>query len=168
MGEAIEKTYERADGAPISDEDAIKIGREIDKIAAKNGAATPEDLLKSASKKSSPIHDLFDWDDTEAAHKWRIDQARHFIQWVRIRVTIPAQDGEQKTAKVRAYSSVKDESGQRGYRSTTECLGNESLRAQVLARALSELRSFEAKYSHLQELSGVLAAIRQLNTAKAA
>ena len=166
--DSVEKTYERADGAPITDEQALKIGREIDKLVSKNGAATPEDLLDSAARKSSPIHDLFDWDDSEAARKWRIAQAGQFIRYVRVRVVSTSPSGEQKAVKVRAFSSVKDSDGERGYQPTPRCMDNENLRKQVLERALSELRAFEAKYGHLQELSGVLAAIREARQVGAA
>ena len=49
----------------------------INAIAARNGGrVTPEEVIDAARRTDSPLHDYFDWDDTSAAHKYRIEQAR--------------------------------------------------------------------------------------------
>jgi hypothetical protein len=42
----------------------------------KKGRITAHAVLDAARPESSPIHDCFDWDDSEAAEKWRLEQAR--------------------------------------------------------------------------------------------
>jgi hypothetical protein len=52
-------------------------GKTIEKLAEKtDGQVTPLMVLREAEKKNSPLHSCFDWNNSEAAEKWRIHQAR--------------------------------------------------------------------------------------------
>jgi hypothetical protein len=48
---------------------------EFDRIFAKYGRLDAAILLNEATPRSSPIHKYFEWDDTEAAHRYRLHQA---------------------------------------------------------------------------------------------
>jgi hypothetical protein len=50
----------------------------------KVGHLTTSIVLAEAKKVRSPIHDLFEWDDSSAANQYRLDQARHLIRSVKI------------------------------------------------------------------------------------
>jgi len=52
---------------------------------------TPTDVVEAAKDPKSPIHHHFCWDDTEAAHRYRIQQARSLI--VSVRTIITTVDG---------------------------------------------------------------------------
>jgi len=52
-----------------------------------DGVLTPDDVVKDARRDSSPLHDQFEWDDTVAAGKYRIEQARELIRTVVFTVT---------------------------------------------------------------------------------
>lgn len=52
-----------------------------------DGVLTPDDVVKDARRDSSPLHDQFEWDDTVAAGKYRIEQARELIRTVTFTVT---------------------------------------------------------------------------------
>jgi hypothetical protein len=54
---------------------------------AKDGRLTPEDVVKSAARKTSPLHEYFEWDEKKAAKKYRLMQARQLIRSVTIHVT---------------------------------------------------------------------------------
>lgn len=80
------------------------------------GRLTPEAVVTAAAVAGSPLHDLFDWDDSSAAQKYRLDQARTLIRSVKVVYTI-----EERTVTSVAY--VHDpaaEPGEQGYRSVTE------------------------------------------------
>lgn len=47
---------------------------------ARNGRITKEDVLDDATTPESPLHPLFEWDDSEAAKKYRIGQAMTVIE----------------------------------------------------------------------------------------
>jgi len=56
---------------------------EIIEIQKEKGL-TAETILDEAKKKSSPLHNFFDWDNTTAGEKWRLQQARILINEVKI------------------------------------------------------------------------------------
>ena len=50
-------------------------------IAAKNdGLLKPEDVVEAARPANSPLHTRFTWDDSAAAHQFRLEQARTLIR----------------------------------------------------------------------------------------
>lgn len=52
-----------------------------------HGRLTPEYVLEEAAIETSPLHGCFEWDDSVAAHKHRLDQARRLIRSVKVVVT---------------------------------------------------------------------------------
>jgi hypothetical protein len=72
---------------------------------ARDGRLTPEQVLTDARKKTSPIHDAFEWDDSKAAEQFRLSQARHLIARVEVEfvrdhktVTAPAWVRDPRSA----------------------------------------------------------------------
>lgn len=53
------------------------------------GKFIPEEFVLEARSKQHPAHKWFTWDDTKAAHQWRLVQARQFV---RVRIEIPASE----------------------------------------------------------------------------
>lgn len=120
------------------------------------GVIQPADVVARASDPESAMHSWFQWDDTEAAQAYRLQQAR---QLLRVFVTVESRDNKP----VRAFVSLgSDRYGDGGYRALAEVLSDEELRAQLLADAVKELRSAEKKYRQLQELSGVWSALDEV------
>ena len=52
----------------------------------REGRLTPENVLNEAKKKDSPLNGHFTWDDTEAAARYRLIEARTLIRRVKIEV----------------------------------------------------------------------------------
>ena len=131
----------------------------LKQIADENdGILMPEHVVEAARPSHHPLHDRFEWDDTEAAHQYRIDQARRII---RVTVTmLPAMKGQRV---VRSYTSLTpDREKGGGYRETVVVLSNPDMRKQMLADAMDELRVFRRKYSILTELAGVFGEFAKL------
>jgi hypothetical protein len=62
---------------------------EVEKVLAENKGQLPtEVLVAAATKKRSPLHELFQWDDAACGITHRIEQARDIIASVRYEVTI--------------------------------------------------------------------------------
>lgn len=57
-------------------------------IAGKGGRLTAEKVVEHAADPTHPLHGFFEWDDTEAARKYRIAQARELIAWAQMRVKV--------------------------------------------------------------------------------
>ena len=130
----------------------------LNQIADQHGGLVrPEDVVLAASDERSALHSWFDWDDSEAAHKWRIEQARRLL-----RVTISYIAGPDNPS-TRVFVSLSGDREEGGYRSTVAVMSNADYRRQLLADALAELQSFEKKYAALKELASVFAAIRKIN-----
>lgn len=129
---------------------------ELERIQAENnGLLLPEDVVEAARVKESILHDKFTWDDTAAADRYRLWQARQLITAV---VTILPND--PKKAEVVQFVSLKsDRNDNGGYRSLPIVLSESVLRAQLLRDALSDLGIFQRKYRQLVELSGIFESI---------
>ena len=102
--ESGEKLYLPRKGSMLSKEQAQRYGPSIQAIADSNdGEVTALQVLEDASGKRSPLHDFFQWDDTEAARQYRLTQARLMIRSVDI-VYVDSRGNESKQAK--AFPSV--------------------------------------------------------------
>lgn len=53
---------------------------EVERIFAVHGKMTPQILLSEARAVDSPLHCMFQWDDSVAGEKWRLRQAQVIIQ----------------------------------------------------------------------------------------
>ena len=112
---------------------------------------TAREVLEAAKPKSSPIHDYFDWEDGEAAEKWRLHQARILICSIEVEI-----DG----SAVREYvSPVYVEEDKKVYMSAEKAMRVEDIWNQVLIYAMRDAKTFVAKYSHLKELRSVTKSI---------
>lgn len=54
---------------------------------AKGGVLTPQAVVEAARDPRSPLHDRFTWDDSEAANKQRLHEARTLIRSVKVVIT---------------------------------------------------------------------------------
>lgn len=64
------------------------VAKRLAEIAGYNGGSlTPDLVVKDAESPDSPLHELFEWDDGIAGHKYRIEQARQVITSVRVVIT---------------------------------------------------------------------------------
>lgn len=133
-----------------------EIRKELERLAKENnGILQPPAVVEAASKKSSPLHSYFEWNDSEAAHAYRLWQARQLIAVV-VSV-VPNSKTEE-----RVWVSLKsDQKAGGGYRTVVSVLNDDQLREQLLADALEDLRVFQTKYSKLTELAGVFKAARK-------
>lgn len=121
----------------------------------------PEAVVEAAKSPSSRLHDYFDWDDEVAGEKWRKAQARTLI---RVAVFTPPGSNEEYRMYCNLTSDrqVDDDGTTGGYRSTVEVMGDEQLCAILMADALREMRTFEAKYAKLEGLAPILEAYRTM------
>lgn len=141
---------------PYSDKsDPQAVGRAIESLRRKSGLVTPEIVVDAARSEHSPLHNEFEWDDGVAAEQYRIAQAGYLIRAV---VMVPSTDNHL-VRPTRQFVYVTSPEGQRGYTNVQTAMSDSELQVQVLARALSELKAWRAKYAHLKELAAVFNAI---------
>jgi len=110
----------------------------------KEKGLTAESLLQEARNKKNPLHDLFDWDDTEAAEKWRLQQARVFINEIKIII-----DTKEYYAFENVSVTVSKKKGAdicREYKDMAEIKKSPDLRQQIVDSAYSQLLYWKSKY----------------------
>ena len=100
----------------------------LTKIALQNGGVLKvEDVLIEARDESSPLHKHFEWDDSEAAEQYRRQQARALIQKCKITLI------DSQPVEIRAFVSLPtDRENGGGYRLTSEVMGDERMKAELL------------------------------------
>ena len=136
-----------------------KIQAELLRLARENaGFLTAETVVAEASEKDSPLHNSFTWDNTKAAHNWRLEQARGLIQ---VCVTYKEVNGKNKKFRVFVSLTPDREEEGGGYRLFDVVVSKETTRAQMLADAKAEMQTFIEKYSDLKELSDVITAMKR-------
>lgn len=139
-----------------------KVILELKRIASENGGLLqPEIVVNEARSKTSPLHSRFTWDDGEAAHQYRIWQARQLI-----RVSVEVLAGTKETMDVFVSLSPDRERESGGYRVMTEVMSDSQLRAILLKDALEELEIFRDKYKKLKELAEVFSAMKRIRRRK--
>lgn len=140
----------------LSITDPVKV--ELLRIAQSHGGLLrPADVVQAARPSTSILHPHFEWDDTEAAEKYRLNQARALIR-VTVEYIAPGRSGPDRVF----VSLSPDRSFGRGYRTIVSVLSDSDMRAQLLADAITELETFRRKYARLNELSEVFAAARKV------
>ena len=142
--------------------DANMVGAVMEQIEDRHGTVTSELFLDASRAEDSPTHDVFEWDDTAAAEKYRLHQASRTICAIRvIASTVANMDPIKKPP--RAFVNVVDDDCKKAqYMNVSDAMSNRNTRQIVLGRAIRELRSFEEKYSDLSELAEVFIAISKV------
>ena len=137
---------------------------ELKRIATANGGILkPIAVVEAARSPDSPLHSRFQWDDTMAAHQWRLEQARQLI-----RVTVTLIGGTGDTPE-RVWVSLREDQYQKegGYRFLADVLSDDVLREQLLAEAKDDMDRFASKYAHLKELAEVFDAMAKVGSKRA-
>jgi hypothetical protein len=133
-----------------------EILKELNQIAEIDGTLRPEAVVAFAKNPKTELHHCFTWDNTKAAHQWRLHEARMII---RVSVTIISDDADE----CRAFVSLKsDRHAGIGYRSMISILDDEELRELMLQDALEEMQTFKEKYKDLKELCEVFDAMDKI------
>lgn len=118
-----------------------------------DGRLHAEAVVEFAKNPATALHARFDWDDGEAATKWRLKQAGDLI-----RVQVQRLPESTRTAKV--YVALdEDRKDGGGYRSLADVMSDPSRRESLLAQARRDAEHFAKKYEELDELSPVLGAM---------
>jgi hypothetical protein len=147
---------------PTGGYSAQVVGEELELIQQKAGSLTPEIVLRAATPKRSKLHDCFEWDNAVAAHEHRLSQARYLLR--SIEVVYEEQTGQKETrsVEIRAFHNVEDEDGESVYVTVNQARQNAEYWNQVKERALSEIKSWQAKYQSIKEFEVIFNAIGQV------
>ena len=106
-------------------------------LIARQGTLTPDAVVSAASNPSSALHSEFDWDDSAAATKWRLSQARDLISSIRVEIistevaySIPAYVRDPRRAPM-----------EQGYVALSVVMTNAQLTNGVLQQEFARVRA---------------------------
>ncbi len=148
-------TYKWKPHFNVAGTSAQTIGDHLEKIREKNrGFLTPQQVVKHAKAKKSPLHECFEWEDSIAATAYREDQARYVLR--SLVVVINEDTSDQKTVRAFVAVTQNDDSG---YTSLAHAMSDDELRVQVVRRAWNELEAWRRRYEDYDELAKIFAVI---------
>jgi hypothetical protein len=118
--------------------------------ARPDGKLMPGEVVDAARDPSSPLHNLFQWDDDVAAEAYRLHQARRII---RIHVTDVVRSN--RPAKIPVFVSLStDRVNGGGYHRAIDVLSEPQLRARHIRDIIGQMRGLLAR-APFHELDGV-------------
>ncbi len=132
------------------------VGAELERIRRLNNETlTPEDVLTAAERRGSPLHPLFTWDDSEAARKYRLTEARRIVQGILIEH--PRRDREPLIA----YLSVRTEERGRCYKESRVVMNDDELEQQARQECQQMIDAWRRRYSRLEQIKKALDAFEE-------
>lgn len=156
-------SYEPVDGARLKKKDAEAVAKEFTAIHRAAGVVSQELIVQRAADPGSPIHHLFQWDDSEAARLYRLEQARCLLRSVRVVYTSPNKEPIKTRAFVRA-AAPSDEGGNLHFQPTMVLMKDGGQRAALVRRAWQELQSWRKRHASLTEFAEVFSAMDLMET----
>lgn len=111
---------------------------------------TPEELVKAARNKRSPVHRLFEWNDRAAAHEHRLIQARVMVNSLQVEIITPKGQPGQVIAFIRGSKLGRHVAT---LEATREEIGD------AMQECWNDMLRFRRQYKHLEIASAVIEAI---------
>lgn len=136
--------------------DAGKVFAEITSIG---DSYTPEEIVEKANDPDSELHKCFEWDDTVAAHKYRLTQAQLIVRSL---VVTEERTDEKKNPPIISRAIVSTNENNNRYEKVTVAVRNEENYERLCNAALRELEVFKRKYSAIIGLRDMIEEIEEL------
>lgn len=129
------------------------VGAELERIGKRDGGVNAEVVVNEARPLDAPLHPCFDWDDTTAASRWRVHQARRVLNSIR---EITIKKGEPIERRSPAWISIgpveMDEGeGESQYRPIRQVTKHDDIYAKVVEREWKHLRGMIDRYEWVAE-----------------
>jgi hypothetical protein len=137
----------------------VVVDRELDRLHQKNGSVTPSSILEAAQDPKSPLHRYFEWDDTEAAKKYRLAQASAMLQASKMVVVLSEARREPVAAFPEVRRMLPAARGNGAFKMRKEVLDEPDARQELIERKLSVLRGWCRETIDIEELQDMRAAI---------
>lgn len=140
------------------------IRRELEAIRQrdKKGELRPDAVLDFAQDPRTQLHKKFTWDDGEAAHQFRLSQAREIIRTFVVMVHSPIKGVTH--VLVKEMVSLSDRRGEDGgYIPIVEVLDDAAKRRRLLLDVIARLEGVTevALFTELKEVHEAITAVRR-------
>ena len=131
---------------------------EIQRIKITEGL-TPENLLKNGQHKGNPLHNIFEWDNSIAGHKYRLQQARVLINEIKVEI----EDIEYYLYENMQVEIEDSGESKREYKDCFEIKDDEGMRKQMITKAVNALTYWRSQYEFYgEEFKGVFREIAKI------
>lgn len=156
-------------GSSSSDKEIARISAALKAIEKRHGVLTPKIVVAAAALPSSPIHKHFEWNDGEAASRYRLWQARQLIARVFV-----INESSPNAIPVRAFVNLElappsdeneedeEQANSRAYLSIGRIKGKQDFESQVLRYALMQLVGWKKRFGAFKQFLGVKREIDKL------
>lgn len=133
--------------------DAQTAGEELSRIYEERGGLNPAEIVDESRDAKAPLHPCFEWNDAEAAEKYRQSQAALIIRSI-----VTVEESPLGPQEVRAFVHVQE-----NYHPISVVVNNEERMSELLKMALMELAAFRKKYASLEKLAPVFESIEKVS-----
>lgn len=125
----------------------------------RDGRLLPADVVEAARDPASPLHSHFEWNDSAAAEKYRLDQARTLIRSVKIEVTV-------RDVPLSCVGYVRDpEAGPKsaGYRNVMKLRSEEDAARAAIVDEMKRVSDAARRAKAVATVLGMTDAIQQID-----
>lgn len=137
--------------------DPQKAGEHLLRLTTQcQGSLSAAQVLEEGRDPDNFLNSHFDWDDSTAAEKHRLNQARQLLNCI-----IMVDQDKKIVEPARVFVSLKTIE-RRAYIPLITVLSDPTLRRATLDEALKEIERFKEKYRHLKELADIFSALDDL------
>lgn len=130
----------------------IKDELEAIRSANPRGELVPSEVVAFARNPNTAIHNRFNWDDSEAANLYRLQQARTLI---RVVVSVTGNEGGMKLLTPKFVSLSTNRGSDRGYKPRVDVISDNEMRRRHVLDVLTSVIGILER-ANLDELRPVL------------
>jgi len=129
--------------------DANIVGKELESIKDIGELTNKEVLEYAETHRNSEIAKCFEWDDSVAGRKFRLEQATNIM----CSISIVIDDNKQPIEKARVYVSTRrNDDEKRTFKKLVDVLEDDEEYKALLEKAKNELNNCQDKYRNLVKL----------------
>lgn len=141
---------------------AATVGETVATIIAKRGLCRAADLLDAAKSPKSALHPLFEWDDQQAARRYRLQTARTVL--TSIEIVRSGQAGPREVAFISLSLAREPLSATPtgGYVHAGEAKLDPKMRRKIVQRELAEIRGQLLRTAWVSEFAPLRSALAEL------
>lgn len=122
-----------------------------DEIQQIGDTYTPEQIVEKATDESIELHKCFEWDDSAAAHKYRLSQAQGIVRCL-VLVNEKVEDKELPQTRAIVSTNMRENT----YEPVKITIRNVDSYERLKAEALRELEAFRKKYAVIEEIGDII------------
>lgn len=142
------KHYRPSGSAWYGKDQAQEIGECLEQL----DLVVPKSIIEEATKTSSPLHKYFEWDDSAAARKYRVNQAVHLVNHLEVRVKIAGD--WQYTKAFHSIAISKNNQNVREYVAISFIKQSQVMMDSVQETALRQLTDWYGRYKEYTGIFG--------------